>query len=67
MTENKTKTDAAAKPFVPVKKQSPFVTDPFNTRGRKGGKGGLPAGATSHKGGKSVSMPKFKGGAGGDR
>jgi len=35
MTENKTKT-----PFIPVKKTSPFVTDPFNNRGQKGGKKG---------------------------
>ncbi len=67
MTADQTKTDAT-KEFKPVKKLSPFVTDPFNTRGRKGGKGGLPASGGSQKGGKSIgSMPKFKGGAGGDR
>ena len=66
------KTDAkktdVVKEFKPIKKLSPFVSDPFNTRGGKGGKKGAEfSNATTAKGGKSISVPKFKGGSGGDR
>lgn len=54
--------------FKPVKKLSPFVADPYNTRGGKGGKkGGIISTGGVVKGGKNISMPKFKGGSGGDR
>lgn len=54
--------------FKPVKKLSPFVSDPFNTRGGKSGKkGGIVATGGAVKGGKNISVPKFKGGSGGDR
>ena len=54
--------------FKPVKKLSPFVTDPYNTRGGKGGKkGGIISTGGAVKGGKNISVPKFKGGSGGDR
>ena len=66
--KNHMTTDQTKKEFIPVKKLSPFVADPYNTRGRKGGKkGGAAVSGGSSKGGKNISMPKFKGGAGGDR
>jgi len=61
------------KPKIPEfkpKKLSPFVSDPFNTRGGKGGgKGGISAAASLVKGGnKAVTVSKkLKGGSGGDR
>jgi hypothetical protein len=52
--------------FKPFKKLSPFVADPFNSRGGKSAKGGVVA-SSGVKGGKQISVPKFKGGSGGDR
>ena len=67
MTTNSTKTEAV-KDFKPVKKLSPFVSDPFNNRGGKGGnKGGAAFSNSGAKAVKSISVPKFKGGSGGDR
>jgi hypothetical protein len=67
MTSNTEKTDQknsiATKPF--VKKSSPFNADPFNKRSGKGG-----AKSAVEKSGqkiKSITIPKFKGGSGGDR
>jgi len=72
MTTTTSKADVqkteAVKEFKPFKKLSPFVSDPFNTRGGKGGKKGAEfSNAGGAKGGKSISIPKFKGGSGGDR
>jgi hypothetical protein len=56
------------KPGTFKKPSSPFSSDPHNNRGGKGGghnKSG-PVNKGSSKG-KSVNVPKFKGGSGGDR
>ncbi len=55
--------------FKPVKKLSPFASDPHNNRGGKGGKKGTAAasGSAGFKGGKKLNVTKFKGGTGGDR
>lgn len=55
--------------FKPVKKLSPFVADPHNSRGGKGGKkGGAVINTTSVvKGAKNVGAKRLKGGSGGDR
>jgi len=66
MTTTPKKTETTTE-FKPVKKLSPFVSDPFNTRGGKGGKKGGVVSNTNAKGGKSITVPKFKGGSGGDR
>ena len=68
MTEKKP-TNEEVKEFKPIKKQSPFTADPYNSRGQKGGKKGFgnAAAAPKIKSGKSISVPKFKGGSGGDR
>ncbi len=63
MTEN----NNVIKEFKPVKKLSPFVSDPFNTRGGKGGKKGVvistaPAGVK-----KSSAKSSIKKGGSGDR
>lgn len=50
------------------KPSSPFVGDPYNKRGGQGGKRGFAdnaAGGAKIK--PSISVPKFKGGSGGDR
>lgn len=65
MTENK-KTPEVKKEFTPVKKLSPFVVDPYNNRGQKGGRKGGGAPVSLGKG-KSINVSKFKGGGGGDR
>jgi hypothetical protein len=63
MSENKTTTE-----FKPVKKLSPFVSDPFNTRGGKGGKGNIMASSGVKGGGKKINVSTLKkGGSGGDR
>jgi hypothetical protein len=63
MTDNKTKT-----PFAPLKKSSPFVVDPYNNRGQKGGKKGQALLATpGKKAAKTVNVAKPRGGSGGDR
>jgi hypothetical protein len=63
MSENKTTTE-----FKPVKKLSPFVSDPFNTRGGKGGKGKIIADSGIKGGGKKINVSaRKKGGSGGDR
>lgn len=55
------------KPFIPKKPTSPFSGDPHNNRGGKGGnRGNVAAGGSAPKM-KSISVPKFKGGSGGDR
>jgi hypothetical protein len=54
--------------FKPKQNKSPFVVDHFNTRGGKGGKkGGIVTTSGAVKSGKNISLPKFKGGSGGDR
>lgn len=64
MTTEKPKTPE----FKPKQNKSPFVGDPYNTRGGKGGKkGGVVATSGAVKSGKNISVPKFKGGSGGDR
>jgi len=70
MTSSTTKSDTAKpveKPAVFKKPGSPFNNDPHNNRG--GGKGGNRAavGGSSAPKMKSISVPKFKGGSGGDR
>ncbi len=55
------------KPFIPKKPASPFNTDPHNTRGGKGGNKGNSFSGGSGQKMKSISVPKFKGGSGGDR
>ncbi len=56
------------KEFKPIKKPSAFNSDPHNNRGGKGGKKGSTAvAAGGMKGGKKLTVPKFKGGSGGDR
>ncbi len=63
MTNIPTKSDEK-KPNL-LKKPSPFNSDPHNNRGGKSGnKSGI---VDSGRKGKSVSVPKFKGGSGGDR
>ena len=59
-------TNDTIKPII-KKPASPF-SDPHNNRGGKGGKKGAATivGGGSHKM-KSISVPKFKGGSGGDR
>lgn len=66
MTENSKTTDAT-KEFKPVKKLSPFVTDPFNTRGGKGGKKGSSAASSSSAGRKLNFTSSLKKGGSGDR
>ncbi len=64
MTNIKTKTEEE-KPFIAKKPKSPFNADPFNNRGGKSGaRGGQDKGSQKIK---SISVPKFKGGSGGDR
>jgi len=63
MTENTSKT----KEFKPVKKLSPFVSDPYNSRGGKGGVKGNINSSSGAKGGKSVNVVTRKSGSGGDR
>lgn len=62
-------TTTTTKEFKPVKKASPFSSDPHNNRGGKGGKkgGAVIAGNAGFKGSKSLNVTKFKGGSGGDR
>ena len=63
MSENKTTTE-----FKPVKKLSPFVSDPFNTRGGKGGRGKISADSGVKGGGKKINVSTLKkSGTGGDR
>ncbi len=52
------------KEFKTIKKLSPFVQDPHNTRGGKSG--GVVADKYGVKG-KKMNVAKFKGGSGGDR
>ena len=64
MTNIETKTEEK-KPFIAKKPKSPFANDPFNNRGGRSGQG-----AGNDKGSqkiKSINVPKFKGGSGGDR
>ncbi len=65
MTNSTTKSDDK-KPIVFKKPASPFNNDPHNNRGGKGGKRGVVFGGSSQRM-KSISVPKFKGGSGGDR
>ncbi len=54
------------KPVVFKKPGSPFNNDSHNNRGGKSGhKSGAVVGSTQKM--KSISVPKFKGGSGGDR
>lgn len=55
------------KEFKPVKKLSPFVTDPFNTRGGKGGKKGAVISAGNAGVKKSNVKSSIKKGGSGDR
>ena len=57
------------KEFKPVKKPSPFNSDPYNNRGGKVGKHGSAAASSGGtvKGAKKINITKFKGGSGGDR
>jgi hypothetical protein len=48
------------------RKPSPFNSDPHNNRGGKSGNRGGIIDNGSRKG-KSINVPKFKGGSGGDR
>jgi len=64
MTNNSEKTEEK-KPFTP-KKPSPFNVDPYNNRGGKGKNRSSVVGGGAQKG-KSINVPKFKGGSGGDR
>ncbi len=66
-TTSTDKNSGKKKPFVPLKPSSPFSNDPHNNRGGKGGnKSGAKIGGAAQKM-KSISVPKFKGGSGGDR
>lgn len=66
MTNTPTKTEDK-KPIIFNKPASPFSADPHNNRGGKSGK----KGSVNFGGGgskmKSINVPKFKGGSGGDR
>ncbi len=56
------------KKFQPVKKPSPFNSDPFNNRGGKSGKHIATSSNAGVKAGKKLSINKVKvGGSGGDR
>ncbi len=66
MTENSTKTPVV-KEFKPIKKLSPFVNDPFNTRGGKGGKKGFATNSSSSGVQKSNVRSSIKKGGSGDR
>ena len=63
-----TTTTTEKKPFIAKKPASPFGGDPYNKRGGKGGGKVVSAavGGANMKI-KSISVPKFKGGSGGDR
>jgi hypothetical protein len=65
MNNSTTKSDEK-KPVVFKKPGSPFNNDPHNNRSGKGGHHSGPVGGSSQKM-KSISVPKFKGGSGGDR
>jgi hypothetical protein len=52
------------KPFV-KKPSSPFNTDPHNNRNGRSGAGG--SAVSGNQKIKSINVPKFKGGSGGDR
>ncbi len=66
MTDNKTESNDKK---AIVKKSSPFGGDPYNKRGGKGGgKGAFSSGGNNvAPKGKSISVPRFNGGSGGDR
>ena len=64
MTNLSTNSDAK-KPFI-AKQPSPFRADPYNNRGGKSGGKSSFSNSNAPKI-KSVSVPKFKGGSGGDR
>jgi hypothetical protein len=59
-------TSSDKKPAVFKKPASPFSNDPHNNRGGKGGNRAASVGGSTKKM-KSISVPKFKGGSGGDR
>ncbi len=65
MTNAPTKSEEK-KPFVP-KKPSPFNNDPYNNRGGKSGNRSAVVDAAGGQKAKTISVPKFKGGSGGDR
>ena len=69
MTNNASTPKAESTEFKPVKKLSPFVSDPHNTRGGKGGKKGAAVVTTASvvKAAKNVGAKRLKGGSGGDR
>ena len=62
-------TNTSTPEFKPVKKLSPFVADPHNSRGGKGGKKGAAVVNTASvvKSAKNVGAKRLKGGSGGDR
>jgi hypothetical protein len=66
MTENSS-TPEIKKEFKPFKKLSPFVADPHNSRGGKGGAKGSHNSSSGNKGGKSINVVTRKSGSGGDR
>ncbi|MES2961649.1 MAG: hypothetical protein V4694_04630 [Pseudomonadota bacterium] len=66
MSENSSNNNTI-KEFKP-KQPSIFASDPFNTRGGKGGKGNIKAAAGVKGGGKKINVStRQKGGSGGDR
>lgn len=67
MTANQTKTPVVPE-FKPKQNKSPFVADPHNTRGGKGGKGGSIKVAAGNIGGKKMNVgSNLKKGGSGDR
>jgi hypothetical protein len=67
MTTDQKKPEAV-KEFKPIKKLSPFVSDPYNNRGGKGGNKGVAISNSGVKGGKKINVSGAKkGGSGGDR
>jgi len=67
MTANQTKTPVVSE-FKPKQNKSPFVGDPHNTRGGKGGKGGAVKPVNGNIGGKKMNIgSNLKKGGSGDR
>jgi len=66
MTEKSAQTPEV-KEFKPLKKLSPFVSDPFNTRGGKGGKKGVAISSSAVGVKKSSVKSSIKKGGSGDR
>ncbi|MBP7710089.1 MAG: hypothetical protein KA100_03365 [Rickettsiales bacterium] len=66
MTEKSAKTPEV-KEFKPIKKLSPFVSDPFNTRGGKGGNKGVAISTAAAGVQRSSVKSSIKKGGSGDR